>query len=251
MRSFTIRLLCAAALLSATHAPAEEALIAVAASILPPIEAASAAVEAETGHRLTLVSGSTGALYAQIVNGAPFDALVAADAERPRLLEDGGHGAPGTRVTVARGRLVLYSRDAALIEARGIDALREPSLRRVAIANPRLAPYGVAARQTLDALGLWPALRARIVRGESVAQAYAMVATGNAELGLVALAQALAGPQGGAHVAVPERLYAPILHDMIILERARANAAASALQAYLRSGHGRAVLARFGYATGD
>lgn len=240
-------LVCAVGAVAARTALSDEALVAVAASFVPPMEAVAAAIEAETTHAITLVSGSTGGLYAQIVNGAPFDVFIAADAERPRLLEDSGHGIAGTRTTVALGRLVLLSSDTELINARGLDALRDESLRRVAIANPNLAPYGVAAQQTLEALGLWQVLQPRLVRGESVAQAYAMTVTGNAELGFVALAQALVHDADVAYEQVPDKLHGPIRQDMVMLERARDNAAARAVHSFLRSTRGREIIERFGY----
>ena len=240
-------LLCALGVISARGALGDEALVAVAASFVPPMQAVAAAINAETGHSITIVSGSTGGLYAQIVNGAPFDVFVAADAERPRLLEENGHGIVGTRATVALGRLVLVSTDRALIDARGLDALREDSIRRIAIANPSLAPYGVAAQQVLEALDLWQALQPRLVRGESVAQTHAMTATANAELGLVGLAQVLAHNGNLAYVPVPDELYAPIRQNLIVLERARDNAAAWAVRDYLLGSRGRKIVERFGY----
>jgi molybdate transport system substrate-binding protein len=240
-------LLCAGGAVATRTALGDEALVAVAASFVPPMEIVAAAVEADTTHAVTLVSGSTGGLYAQIVNGAPFDVFVAADAERPRLLEENGHGVAGTRTTIALGRLVLLSTDTALINARGLESLRDESVRRIAIANPSLAPYGIAAQQVLETLGLWQALQPRLVRGESVAQTYAMTATANAELGLVALAQAIAHAGDVAYERVPDTLYAPIRQDTIILQRARDNAAARAVHDFLRSARGREIVERFGY----
>ena len=240
-------LLCALGTSATRTALSDEALVAVAASFVPPMEAVAAAIEAETTHAVTLVSGSTGGLYAQIVNGAPFDLFVAADAERPHRLEDSGHGIASTRTTVALGRLVLLSSDTGLIDGRGLEALHHESIRRIAIANPSIAPYGVAAQQVLEALGLWQTLQSRLVRGESVAQTYAMTATANAELGFVALAQALAHNGDVAYERVPDELYAPIRQDMIVLERARHNAAAQVVHDFLRSARGRAIVERFGY----
>ncbi|NIW23536.1 MAG: molybdate ABC transporter substrate-binding protein [Gammaproteobacteria bacterium] len=240
-------LLCVVAALATRTALSDEALVAVAASFVPPMEAVAAAIEAETTHTVTLVSGSTGGLYAQIVNGAPFDVFVAADAERPRLLDDGGQGLADTRTTVALGRLVVLSSDAALINAHGLDALRDDSIRRIAIANPSIAPYGVAAQEVLEALGLWQAVQPRLIRGESVAQTYAMTATANAELGFVALAQALAHDGNMAYAHVPDNLHTPIRQDMIVLERARENAAARIVHDFLRGARGREIVERFGY----
>lgn len=246
LRSLTW-LVCAVGAVLPQNVLSDEALVAVAASFVPPMEAIAAAIEDETTHVITLVSGSTGGLFAQIVNGAPFDVFVAADTERPRLLEQNGLGITGTRATVALGQLVLLSSDPARIDARGLDALNEPSVRRIAIANPNLAPYGVAAREALEALGLWHSLQQRLVRGESVAQAFAMTATANAELGFAALAQALAHDGNVAYERVPDELYTPIHQEMILLERARNNAAARAVHDFLRSDRGGAIVERFGY----
>jgi molybdate transport system substrate-binding protein len=229
--------------------PADEALLAVAASFVPPMQAVTDVFERETQHVVTIVSGSTGGLYAQIVNGAPFDVFVAADAERPQRLEASGRGLAGTRATVAYGRLVLLSRDPDLVGKLGLDALESNSVRHLAIANPRIAPYGAAAQQTLEALGLWDALAPRIVRGESVAQTYAMIATGNADLGFVALAQVFTTGRAGAYVIVPETYYAPLQQDIIVLTRARNNPAAHAVREYLLGEPAQEIIRSFGYAT--
>jgi molybdate transport system substrate-binding protein len=226
----------------ATTATSDEALFAVAASFVPPLRAVADRFAEETPHTIRIASGSTGALYAQIVNGAPFDVFVSADAERPALLEAAGRGVAGTRSTVARGRLVLLG-------AHELEALTDPTVRRIAIANPAVAPYGLAARQTLEALGLWEPLATRIVRGESVAQTYAMIATGNAELGFVALAQVLAADSPGDYIIVPEQYYAPIHQDVIVLDRARDNPAARAAAEFLRSDAAKTIIRRYGYAT--
>lgn len=230
---------------------ADEALVAVAASFVPPMQAIATAFEQTRDHSVTIVSGSTGGLYAQIVNGAPFDLFLAADAERPRLLETSGHGVAGTRATVAFGRLVLFSRDAALLSPAGLDALRNPALRHIAIANPTVAPYGIAARETLEALGLWETLMTRLVRGESVAQTYAMVATGNAELGFVAMAQVLADAESGAYLPVPDQYYSPIRHDVIVLARANGNPAALELRGFLLGAPAKDIIRAHGYATDE
>jgi molybdate transport system substrate-binding protein len=228
---------------------ADEALVAVAASFLPPMQAVGAAFSAATGHSVRLVTGSTGGLYAQIVNGAPYDVFVAADAQRPRLLEESGHGLAGTRATVALGKLVLLARDPGLVGTLGLEALQSPAVRHIAIANPRLAPYGVAARETLEALGLWQRVLPRLVRGESVAQTFAMIATGNAQLGFVALGQVLGTDRPGAYVLVPDAYYTAIHQDMIVLAHARDNPAARAVREFLLSAAGTDIIRAHGYAT--
>jgi molybdate transport system substrate-binding protein len=251
MRLQTRLLLVLAGLAIGCGGRAEQTVVAVAANFGPATEAIAAEFQERTGHTMSLVKGSTGGLYAQIVNGAPFDIFIAADRERPRLLEQSGHGVPGSRATVASGRLVLWSRDRELIETQGLDALRHASLRHLAIANPELAPYGEAARQALAAMGLWEALSAKIVRGESIAQTFAMVATRNAELGLVALSQVIGADHDGAYVLIPEGYHEPLRQDVILLRHGADNPAASAALAFLLSPTAKAIIRGFGYTTAD
>lgn len=232
-------------------ARAGEVLVAVAANFKEVVDVLTPRFEAATGDRLTIALGSTGLLYAQIVNGAPYDVLLAADQRRPELLAASGLGIADTRFTYARGRLALWSARADFVGADGAAALRRPEVRHVAIANPKLAPYGVAAQQALEALGLWPALRPKIVTAENIGQAFSMVATGNAELGFVALSSVLGEDRRrkGSRWIVPEELYQPIRQDAILLARAGGNAAARALLDYLQRSEARALIERFGYGT--
>jgi len=234
---------------AAPAARAEQATVAVAANFAEPLETLQGLFEERTGHIITVVSGSTGKLYAQIAHGAPYDLLLAADAERPARLAEEGLGVAASRFTYAIGRLALWSPDPARVTDDLETVLRRP-FRHLAIANPALAPYGAAARETLAALGLWQALEPKLVRGENVAQAFQMVATGNAELGLVALAYVRSprNPAPGSHRAVPPHLHAPIRQDAILLARAADNAAAHAFMDFLRSPEAAAVIERFGYA---
>ena len=239
--------LTAAALLVSLAARAELATVAVAANFLVPMQAIAAAFEDETGHELVLVPGSTGQLYAQILNGAPFDVFLAADAERPALLADDGLAVVGSRFTYARGRLVLWSADPGALDDRGIERLADGDFRHLAIASPELAPYGAAARQVLERLGLWEAYRPRIAVGQSIGQAFAMAATGNAELGLVALSQALAWDDPASYVTVPPELHEPIEQDAVLLGRGADNAAAIALVEFLQSAETRRIVRDAGY----
>ena len=227
---------------------ADDVLVAVAASLVPPMTVLADEFERASGHRVQLASGSTGALYAQAINGAPFDVFVAADAQRPQQLVAAGIGIATTRATIAFGRLALFSNDAEIIAANGLDALRDSAIRHIAIANPSVAPYGAAAQQTLEALGLWAPDDTRIVRGESVAQTFAMIATGNAEIGFVALAQVVdAGRDPGDYIIVPARYYTPIRHDAVVLTRARDHLAAQAFHEFLLSAVAKTALESFGY----
>jgi molybdate transport system substrate-binding protein len=224
---------------------AAEARIAVASNFMAPAQVLAQQLAASGEHIVVLLSGSTGRHYAQIINGAPFDALLAADEERPALLEQEGRALAGSRFTYAIGRLVLWSRDPALVDAKG-EVLASGDFRRLAIANPALAPYGRAALETLTSLGLLERLQARLVRGENIAQAYQFVVTGNAELGLLADAQ-MHGPQapvGGSQWRVPGELHQPIRQQAVLL---RDNAAARAYLELLASQATQELLAGFGY----
>ncbi len=226
---------------------AGEATVAVAANAVDAVEALISEFERETGHQITVTAGSTGKLYAQILHGAPFDMFLAADRERPRLLVEQGLAVENSRRTWAIGRLVLWSPDPAV--AINADTLRNGAFRRLAIANPDLAPYGAAARETLRALGLWEGLRPKIVVGENVGQAFAMVASGNAELGLLALSSVLGLRDGrtGARWEAPRHLYAPIRQDAVLLGRGGANPVARALYDYLISPRALEMIESFGF----
>lgn len=224
-----------ALLLAATGAFAGEVTVAVAANAAEAVETLAADFEQQTGHRVTVTVGSTGKLYAQILHGAPFDVFLAADQERPRLLVEQALAVEGSQRTYAIGRLVLWSPDPGV--AVGADTLRDGSFRRLAIANPDLAPYGAAARETLRELGLWESLRPKIVLGENVGQAFAMAASGNAELGFVSLASVLSPRHGrdGSYWEVPEHFHTPIRQDSVLLERARDNPAARDFHEFLNT----------------
>lgn len=220
--------------------------MAVAANAAEAVEALGADFEERTGHRVAVTVGSTGKLYAQILHGAPFDVFLAADQERPRLLVEQGIAVEGSRVTYAVGRLVLWSPDPEVDAA--AETLRKGAFRRLAIANPDLAPYGAAARETLQELGLWKSLRGKIVVGENVGQAFAMVASGNAELGFVSLASALSPRHGreGSYWEIPEHLHTPIHQDSVLLDRARNNQAARDFHEFLNTPRARETMESFG-----
>lgn len=232
----------------AAPAQAAEVSVAVAANFTAPMQKIATAFEQDTGHKAILAFGSTGKFYAQIKNGAPFQALLAADDETPARLEREGLGVGGTRFTYAIGRLVLWSRQPGLVDDKG-NVLRSGKVVRIALADPKLAPYGAAAVDVLNGLGLMPALAPKLVQGENIAQTYQFVATGNAELGFVALSQVFADgklTQGSAWT-VPVALHAPIRQDAVVLATGKDNAAAAALMAYLRTDKARAIIRSFGY----
>lgn len=228
---------------------AEVALVAVAANFAEVMERLESDFERQSPHALTVTSGSTGKLYAQISAGAPFDVLLAADQSYPARLESAGLAIRGSRFTYATGRLSLWSADAARISGDGAAVLRRGEFRRLAMANPELAPYGVAARELLEALNLFDSLRERIVMGENIGQTHAMVATGNAELGLVARAYVMSerNTTGGSHWDVPPDYHSPIRQDAVLLTRAEDNSAARDLLAYLRRPDVREVIREYGY----
>lgn len=230
-------------------ARADEATIAVAANFLAPLGALVAEFESATPHRITITSGSTGQLYAQITNGAPFDILLAADQERPRLLAEAGTGDASSVFTYAVGRLALWSRDPDLVDEDTLAGLAGLDFRWLAIAEPDVAPYGAAAKQTLENLGVWASLGPRIVKGQNIAQTFAMVETGNAELGLVALSQALAYEKPASYAVVPSSLHDPIRQDAILLRRAVENPAAVGFLDFIQTAPAREILDRYGYST--
>lgn len=243
-----INLLAAVFFLLVQPALAAEVSVAVAANFTAPMKAIATAFERDTGHKAVLAFGSTGKFYAQIVHGAPFQMLLAADAAAPARLVQAGLGVDAMRFTYAVGRLALWSRQPGLVDGQG-DVLHGDAFERLAIADPRLAPYGAAAIQTLTALGELQRLRPRFVQGENIAQAYQFVATGNAALGFVALSQIYADGRiaEGSGWIVPDTLHAPIRQDAVILKNGADNAAAAALAGYLRGDKARAIIRAFGY----
>ncbi len=247
MRSF-IRFFLGTALVLAGLAPAaahaERVQAAVAANFVVTAQEIAQRFSAETGHTVEISAGSTGKFYAQIVNGAPFDLLLAADAAHPQRLEAEGFAVAGTRITYAVGRLVLWSAAPGLVDDQGAVLTRTTG--KIAIVNPDVAPYGAAAIAAMRALGVLDAVQTRIVQGDSITQAYQFVATGNAELGFVALSQVIAQPNG-SHWLVPLSLYPPLRQDGVVLRAGADNAAARAFLAYLKTDSAGAIIRRYGY----
>lgn len=241
--------LLASALSGVGAARAAEALVAVASNFAEPAESLESIFERDSTHELTLASGATGKLYAQIAQGAPFDLLLAADEVRPARLEAEGLAVEGARFTYALGRLALWSPDPDRIGSDGIAALRAGEFAHLAIANPELAPYGRAAAQALAHFGLWEALAPKIVRGENIGQTFAMVATGNAELGLVAKSYVMSprNRHRGSYWEVPDAAHAPIRQQAVLLRKGENNPAARDFLAFLRSQTAREVILSFGY----
>jgi molybdate transport system substrate-binding protein len=229
-------------------ASADDVQVAVASNFSAPMQAIATAFEKDTGHKAQLAFGATGKFYAQIRHGAPFQVLLAADAETPARLEQEGMAVPGTRFTYAIGQLALWSARAGVVDSKG-DVLKKGGYTHLAIANPRLAPYGAAAITVLRNLDLLEAVQPRFVQGENIAQTYQFVASGNAELGFVALSQVMKDGKltRGSAWFVPGNLHAPIRQDAVILANGKGNLAASALMAYLKTDKTRAIIRAYGY----
>lgn len=227
------------------QAYAEEVTAAVAANFTAAAKEIAASFEKETGHTVTLSFASTGKLYAQITNGAPFDIFLAADAARPQKLVDSGEAVADSLFTYAIGQLVLWSADDKLIDSEGA-VLKEKKLERLAIANPKTAPYGAAAVEALENLGVWTDYEATTVRGDSIAQTYQMAYSGAVPAALVARAQ-IALDSSGSSWMVPADLYKPIRQQAVLLSTAADKEAAKALIAYLQGDAAHAIIERYGY----
>ncbi len=226
---------------------AGEVRVAVASNFSEVIKVIAERFEKSTGHQVILSFGSTGKHYAQIKNGAPYDVFLAADELRPKLLEQEGIALPGSRFTYAIGKLILWSPRKGYVDSAGA-VLKQGTFRFLAIANPRLAPYGKAAREVLQALGLWKALGKQMVRGENIGQAFQYIKSGNAELGFVAYSQVKkpGHPIAGSYWMVPQEMYTPIRQQAVLLTK---NAAAHAFLSFVRSDAALAIIQSYGYET--
>ena len=237
------------ALLPLAAAQAEEVQVAVAANFTAPMQAIAAEFAKDTGHKALLAFGAPGKFYAQIHNGAPFEVFLAADAATPAKLESEGAALAGSRFTYAIGKLVLWSAQEGYVDGNGA-VLKKDQFRHLALANPKTAPYGVAALATLAKLGIAEeALQGRLVLGDNITQAHQFVATGNAELGFVALSQVYQDGKltSGSVWIVPAEYHAPIRQDALILARGQDNPAAQALLDYLKGPKATALIRAYGY----
>jgi molybdate transport system substrate-binding protein len=227
---------------------AAEVTVAVASNFSLPMRKIVAQFEVDFGHKVRLSFGSTGAFYSQIKNGGPFHLLVAADQETPARLEKEGLGLAGTRFTYAQGRLVLWSRQAGLVDREG-EILKAGHFQKLALANPKLAPYGVAAMETLSSMGLTEQLKSKFVQGENISQAYQFVETENAQIGFVAMSQVFFESKllKGSAWIVPPQLYSPIQQDAILLLAGQKNSVAIELMRYLKTDKAKSVMSAYGY----
>ena len=230
------------------RARGDEVQVAVAANFAAPMKRIAAAFEAQTGHRVLLSSGSTGKLYEQIRNGAPFQLFLAADEKAPARLESEELAVAGTRFTYAIGKVVLWSTRAGYVDGQG-EVLKKGDFRHIAVANPKLAPYGAAAIEVMTRLGVLAALEPKMVLGENISQTQQFVASGNAELGFVALSQVTVDgrPAEGSMWLVPAALHSPIRQDAVLLVTGRGRPAAEQLLGFLRGEKARAIISSFGY----
>lgn len=233
---------------SISIASAEEVSVAVAANFTAPMQKIAADFEKDTGNKAVLAFGSTGKFYAQIKNGAPFDMMLAADAKTPAKLVQEGLGVSGSNFTYAIGKLVLWSAKPSYVDDMG-DVLKKDDFQHIALANPKLAPYGAAAIETLTRLGLLAALEPKFVQGENIAQTHQFIASGNAELGFAALSQVFLDGKlkAGSAWIVPADLYSSIRQDAVILTHGKDNNAALALVKYLQGDKAKAVIRAYGY----
>lgn len=231
-----------------TAVHAAEAQVAVAANFAEPMKAIAAVLQKTSGHTLKISTGASGAFYTQIKNGAPFDVFLSADNERPEMLEKDGLAQPGTRFTYANGKLVLWSVRPGRVDGQGA-VLKAADLGKVAFANPKTAPYGAAALQVLDKLGLKDALAPKLVQGESIGQTFNFVKTGNADVGFVAMSQVLEGGQlkEGSMWVIPQTQYDAIRQDAVLLKKGAGNEAAKALLQLLQSPNIKDLIRSYGY----
>ncbi len=240
-------LLATALLLSAAGAAsAAETNVAVAANFTEPAKEIAKAFEAKTGHKAVLSFGATGQFYAQIKQDAPFTVFLAADDTTPQKAVEEGLAVADSRFTYAIGRLVLWSKEPGKVG--GEETLRKGAFEKVAIANPATAPYGAAAVQAMKKMGVYDALQPKLVQGNSIAQAYQFVETGNAEVGFVALSQVIARNEG-SRWPVPDLLHEPIRQDAVLLKKGAGDEAAKAFFAFLKGPEAGAVIAKYGYGT--
>lgn len=237
-----------AGLFALNGAWADEVQVAVAANFTAPIQAIAQDFEKDTGHKLVAAYGATGQFYAQIKNGAPFEVFLSADDSTPAKLEEEKAIVPGSRFTYAIGTLALWSAQPGYVDANG-DVLQKNQFKHLSIANPKTAPYGLAATQVLAKLNLTEATKPKLVEGQNITQAFQFVSTGNAELGFVALSQIYKDGkvQSGSAWIVPASMHDPIRQDAVILEKGKDNPAAKALVDYLKGPKAAAVIKSYGY----
>ena len=246
LRRSLIALLVSIAMAYSAPAIAADAKVAVAANFTDPAKEIAAKFHAATGDTVTLSFGSSGQFVTEIINGAPYDVLLSADIDHAKKAETAGFTVPGSRFTYATGHLVLWSANPALVDSQG-KVLTSGKFNHIAIADAKLAPYGLAAQQFLMSVNLWNALQPKLVTGKSIGQTYTFVQTGNAELGFVALSQVIGGKDKGSSWKVPDESHAPITQQAVLLKKGADNKAAKEFLEFLRQAPAAAVIAKYGY----
>jgi molybdate transport system substrate-binding protein len=253
LRTIVVSMGIALTALLPPSAMAGEAIVAVAANFAGTLKELQKDFEARGDHKLTVISGATGKLTAQITEGAPFDVFLSADDKATKKLAEGGQAVPESEFTYAIGTLALFSADPQFIKGDGELVLKVGNFSKLAIANPKVAPYGIAAETAMKALGVADAVEDKIVMGENIAQTFQMIDTGNAQLGFVALSQVLGSESGkkGSYWTVPANLHDPIRQNAILLTRAKDNADAKAFLEFLRSPEAKEKIKAAGYGTDE
>jgi molybdate transport system substrate-binding protein len=244
-RALFMFLLCVSGLRAAA---AEEVVVAVASNFSAPVEALNQSFQKQSGHRLKISTGASGKFYAQIQNGAPFQVFLSADEDKPTQLEREGLAVAGSRFTYAIGKLVLWSADPTMVDSQGLVLFRD-HFNKLALANPKTAPYGEAAVEVLGALNLKTRLEPKWVMGENISQTYQFVATGNADIGFVALSQVMKDQKltSGSAWIVPAKLYSPIKQDAVLLLPGKDSVAARQFLAFLKSPEALRIIQSYGY----
>ena len=218
--------------------------IAVAANFTDAAKEIASAFKAKSGHEAILSFGASGQIYTQIQQSAPYKVFLSADDERPKKLAEEGLAIQGSRFTYAIGKLVLWSKDQDLIK--GEETLKANAFSKLSIANPSAAPYGAAAIEVLEALNLYGTIKTKIVMGNTIAQAFQFVETGNAEIGFVSLSQ-ITGNKAGSRWMVPQSLYTPIRQDAILLKNGETDDASREFISFLKGPEARAIIEKYGY----
>lgn len=248
MRTFWQHIIFVIMTIASATAHGAEVQVAVAANFTGPMEMIVPLFQQATGHKAVVSYGTVGKFYAQIKNGAPFEVLVSADEATPHRLEEDGLAIAASRMTYAVGKLVLWSTKPDLVDEQGA-VLKQGNFKYLAVANPKLAVYGAAAVEVMKKMGVQAALEPKLVLGENITQTYQFVATGNADLGFVALSQIYKDGQyaAGSYWMVPAELYPQLKQDAILLKRGENNSAARALLDYLQSDSAKEIIRSFGY----
>ncbi|WP_027147631.1 molybdate ABC transporter substrate-binding protein [Methylobacter tundripaludum] len=235
-------------LLTTSISSAATTLVAIAANFTKPMTEIAEAFEKSTGHKANLSFGSSGKFVSQFENGGPFEVFLSADDKGPKKLEQSGLAVPNTRFTYALGKLVLWSATPGLVDDQG-QVLSKGGFKHIALADPKLAPYGAAAVEVMKSRGLFDKLQPLFVQGENIAQTHQFVSTGNAELGFVAFSQVIDNGKiaGGSGWIIPSDLYKPIRQDAILMKTGAGNPAATALVQFLKSPEALAIIRKYGY----